>query len=124
MVGRANDHRRFGILFQNEHGRQADSGSRVALARFADNLLPRDLRELLGTIREVRDRLAVDWERAAPVLRMARMNGGGRELGDYLGTLRTDVDQDRIVIGVRELQLSDEVSFARMMRLPLDPPTP
>lgn len=52
----------------------------------ANALLP-ELREVLGAIREVRDQLAVDWEQAAPVLRMARMNGGGRELGDYLGTL-------------------------------------
>lgn len=40
------------------------------------------------------------------------------------GTLRTDVPQERIVIGVRELRTADEVSFARMIRLPARPPTP
>ena len=49
----------------------------------ANALLP-ELRELLAEIQAARDQLVVDWEKAVPVLRAARQNGGGPEAGDYL----------------------------------------
>jgi hypothetical protein len=52
----------------------------------ANELLP-ELRELLESIRALRDRLVVDWEQALPVIRAAPMNGGGKEANPYLSDL-------------------------------------
>ena len=52
----------------------------------ANALLP-EVRGLLLRIQGARDRLVVDWEQAVPVLKLARMNGGGREAGPYLSGL-------------------------------------
>jgi hypothetical protein len=53
----------------------------------ANGLLP-ELREILTWIKEIRDRLTVDWEQAAPVLRAASQNGGGKEGHAYLTDLQ------------------------------------
>lgn len=53
----------------------------------ANALLP-ELRDLLGSIQQLRSRLAVDWEEAAPVLRAAHANGGGKEGHAYLTDLK------------------------------------
>jgi hypothetical protein len=52
----------------------------------ANALLP-EVRSLLLRIQGARDRLVVDWEKAVPVLKLARMNGGGKEAGPYLSDL-------------------------------------
>ena len=49
----------------------------------ASALLP-ELREILAAIRTARDHLVVDVESAIPVLRKAKLNGGGKEAGAYL----------------------------------------
>ncbi|MFN3652297.1 MAG: DUF2203 domain-containing protein [Armatimonadota bacterium] len=53
----------------------------------ANALLP-ELRTLLQEIKEARDHLVVDSEAAMPVLRMAEMNGGGKEGNAYLSSLQ------------------------------------
>lgn len=50
-------------------------------------LLP-ELCRLLEAIRSCRDRLAVDWQEAAPVLRQVRMNGGGKEVAPFVRDLQ------------------------------------
>jgi hypothetical protein len=52
----------------------------------ANALLP-VLRELLEGVRDVRQSLQVEWERAQPVLRAARQNGGGKEASGYVSDL-------------------------------------
>jgi hypothetical protein len=52
----------------------------------ANDLLP-ELRELLLGVREVRQSLIVEWERAQPVLRAASTNGGGKEASGYVSEL-------------------------------------
>jgi hypothetical protein len=52
----------------------------------ANDLLP-ELRQLLVRIREVRDSLSIEWERAQPVLRVAVHNGGGKEASGYVSDL-------------------------------------
>lgn len=54
----------------------------------ANALLP-EIRELLAQIAAIRDRLVIDWQNAVPVLRAARMNGGGPATNAYL----TDIHQ-------------------------------
>jgi hypothetical protein len=53
----------------------------------ANALLP-ELRGLLDKVRAYRDQLVLDWEKAIPVLRAARMNGGGKEANPYLCDLQ------------------------------------
>jgi hypothetical protein len=52
----------------------------------ANDLLP-ELRDLLLGVREVRQSLIVEWERAQPVLRAASTNGGGKEASGYVSEL-------------------------------------
>jgi len=49
----------------------------------ANALLPQ-LQQLIPRIQQLRDRLAVDWEEARPVLRAAPVNGGGKAAAAYL----------------------------------------
>ena len=53
----------------------------------ANALLP-EIREVLREIQTSRNRLVVSWEEAAPVLKAARLNGGGQQTGAYLGELQ------------------------------------
>jgi hypothetical protein len=52
----------------------------------ANAMLP-ELRELLLAIRQAREHLVVEWENAAPVLRVAPYNGGGAEASRYVAEL-------------------------------------
>jgi hypothetical protein len=52
----------------------------------ANAMLP-ELRELLSVLSADRDRLVVEWEKAAPVLQLAHTNGGGKETNEYLSGL-------------------------------------
>lgn len=53
----------------------------------ANATLP-ELRELVQQVRELRDRVVVEWEDAQPVLKAAHMNGGGKEAHPYLDDVR------------------------------------
>ena len=64
----------------------------------ANALLP-EVRELLSDIKGVRNHLEVDWEAAAPVIKAAPVNGGGREANPYL----TDIQ----VIAMRLARLAE-----------------
>lgn len=69
----------------------------------ANDLLP-ELRELLAGIRDARDSLLIEWERAQPVLKAAIGNGGGKEASGYvsdltrLNTLLQDIVRRGVVI--------------------------
>ncbi len=52
----------------------------------ANDLLP-ELRRLLAGIRDVRQSLVIEWERAQPVLKAAGSNGGGKEASGYVSDL-------------------------------------
>ncbi len=53
----------------------------------ATALLP-EIRKILERLQEARGKLVVDWETAAPVLRAAHQNGGGKEAHPYLQDLQ------------------------------------
>ena len=52
----------------------------------ANDLLP-ELRQLLERVREIRDSLTIEWERAQPILAAAQQNGGGKEASGYVSDL-------------------------------------
>lgn len=70
------------------------------------NALVPELRDLLTQIQAIRDKLVVDWERAKPVLREARMNGGGKESGPFLSHLHQLNDRMRRLLDLG-VQLKD-----------------
>lgn len=71
----------------------------------ANALLP-ELRSLLERIREIRDRVSVDWDAAAPALKAASQNGGGRESHPYLSDLHELNARIRRLVGMG-IQLKD-----------------
>ena len=62
----------------------------------ANALLP-ELREILEEIRARRDRLAVHWEQAVPVIQASAQNGGGKEGHPLLSTLQRLNDRLRAI---------------------------
>jgi hypothetical protein len=62
----------------------------------ANDLLP-ELRQLIGGIKALRDSVAVEWERAQPVLKAAGQNGGGKEASGYIS------DLTRLNVSLRDL---------------------
>lgn len=54
----------------------------------ANALLP-ELRDILGAVQELRDRLVVETQGALPVLRKRSRNGGGPEANAFLAAIHT-----------------------------------
>lgn len=52
----------------------------------ASALLP-ELRDLISTLRGLRGRLSVEWKEAAPTIKVAHQNGGGKQVGPYVHSL-------------------------------------
>lgn len=71
----------------------------------ASALLP-ELREILAAIHTARDHLVVDVESAVPVLRKAKLNGGGKEAGAYLTDIQ-ELNQRLERLGELGVQIKD-----------------